>query len=76
MPKSHALDPLTYKIIGCAMNVHQVLGNGFQEVIYQRAMAVEMEDAGITRCPTACGGIAGFSPWINPWATLLQPLTG
>lgn len=34
-------DPLTYKIIGCAMNVHKQLGNGFQEVIYQRALEIE-----------------------------------
>ena len=33
---------LTAKIIGCAMEVHKVLGNGFQEVIYQRALAIEM----------------------------------
>jgi GxxExxY protein len=33
---------LTGKIIGCAMEVHSILGNGFQEVIYQRAMAKEM----------------------------------
>ena len=33
---------LTGKIIGCAMEVHNVLGNGFQEVIYQRALAYEM----------------------------------
>ena len=36
-------DPLTHTIIGCAMKVHRVLGNGFQEVIYQRALAIEME---------------------------------
>ncbi len=29
------------KIIGCAMQVHNQLGNGFQEVIYQRAMEIE-----------------------------------
>jgi GxxExxY protein len=40
-------DPLTHKIIGCAMNVHNILGNGFQEVIYQRALAIEFEDAEI-----------------------------
>jgi len=34
---------LTHKIIGCAMKVHRTLGNGFQEVIYQRALAIEME---------------------------------
>jgi len=33
---------LTHKIIGCAMKVHSALGNGFQEVIYQRALAIEM----------------------------------
>lgn len=38
---------LTKKIIRCAMNVHATLGNGFQEVIYQRALAVEMRDAGL-----------------------------
>jgi GxxExxY protein len=38
---------LTSKIIGCAMTVHKTLGNGFQEVIYQRALAIELELAGI-----------------------------
>jgi GxxExxY protein len=32
----------TSKIIGCAMRVHSTLGNGFQEVIYQRALQIEM----------------------------------
>ena len=40
-------DDLTYKIIGCAMKVHSTLGNGFQEVIYQRCLAIELERAGI-----------------------------
>jgi len=34
---------LTHKIIGCAMKVHNALGNGFQEVIYQRALAIEFQ---------------------------------
>ncbi|MDR0368028.1 MAG: GxxExxY protein [Bacteroidales bacterium] len=38
---------LTSKIIGCAMTVHKTLGNGFQEVIYQRALEIEMQLAGI-----------------------------
>jgi GxxExxY protein len=38
---------LTEKIIGCAMKVHSTLGNGFQEVIYQRALAIEMSIARI-----------------------------
>lgn len=39
---------LTGKIIGCAMQVHRILGNGFQEVIYQRALAIELGLAGIS----------------------------
>ena len=38
---------LTHQIIGCAMKVHNTLGNGFQEVIYQRALAIELKKAGI-----------------------------
>ncbi len=40
-------DKLTYDIIGCAMKVHNTLGSGFQEVIYQRCLAIELEKAGI-----------------------------
>jgi GxxExxY protein len=40
-------DELTYKVIGCAMKVHNTLGNGFQEVIYQRCMAIELAKAGV-----------------------------
>lgn len=38
---------ITSKIIGCAMKVHSTLGNGFQEVIYQRALAIEFRKAGL-----------------------------
>ncbi len=38
---------LTGKVIGCAMKVHSTLGNGFQEVIYQRCLAIEMEKQGL-----------------------------
>ncbi len=38
----NTIDQLTHKIIGCAMQVHSTLGNGFQEVIYQRALAIEL----------------------------------
>jgi GxxExxY protein len=38
----YPLSDLTGKIIGCAMEVHKHLGNGFQEVIYQRALEIEM----------------------------------
>jgi len=36
-------EDLTRKIIGCAIEVHKRLGNGFQEVIYQRALEIEMK---------------------------------
>jgi len=39
-------DELTYRIIGCAINVHNIMGPGFQEVIYQKCLALEL---------TACG---------------------
>jgi GxxExxY protein len=38
---------ITEKIIGSAMKVHAALGNGFQEVIYQRALEIEMKDTGL-----------------------------
>jgi GxxExxY protein len=38
---------ITKKIIGCAMEVHTILGNGFPEVIYQRALAQEMASQGL-----------------------------
>lgn len=40
-------EALTHKIIGCAMKVHATLGSGFQELIYQRSMVVEMEKQGL-----------------------------
>jgi GxxExxY protein len=40
-------DELTFAVIGCAMKVHSTLGNGFQEIIYQRCLAIELEKASI-----------------------------
>ena len=39
---------ITQKIIGASMEVHKILGNGFQEVIYQRALEIEMANQGLT----------------------------
>lgn len=38
---------ITEKIIGASFEVHKFLGNGFQEVIYQRALAWEMSQVGL-----------------------------
>jgi GxxExxY protein len=38
---------LTHEIIGAAMKVHSTLGNGFQEVIYQRALVLELNKLGL-----------------------------
>lgn len=45
--KEYPLSDLTGKIIACAMEVHRFLGNGFQEVIYQRALEIEMRSQGL-----------------------------
>lgn len=45
--KKYPESELTGKIIGCAMEVHKILVNGFQEVIYQRALAIEMKMQGL-----------------------------
>ena len=46
--EEYPLSELTGKIIGCALEVHKILGNGFQEVIYQRALAIEMKQQGLS----------------------------
>ena len=38
---------ITEKIIGASMKVHAALGNGFQEVIYQRALEIELQESGL-----------------------------
>jgi len=40
-------DPLTEKIIGAAMKVHRVLGPGFLESVYKRALLIELHREGL-----------------------------
>lgn len=47
MLRMNNYDDITYKINGCAMKVHNTLGNGFQEVIYQRCLAIELQRSGL-----------------------------
>lgn len=42
------VNDLTRKIIGCAMEVHNQMGNGFQEVIYQRVLSIEFSLQGLS----------------------------
>ena len=42
------INDITHRIIGCAMQVHSTLRNGFQEVIYQRALEIEMHIQGLS----------------------------
>ena len=39
---SRKYSEITGKIIGCAFEVHKIMGNGFQEVVYQRSLEIEM----------------------------------
>jgi GxxExxY protein len=43
----HEHDPLTHRIIGCAVAVHRELGPGLLESTYERALCVEFRDTGL-----------------------------
>ncbi len=45
--KEFKYEEITRKVIGASMKVHSTLGNGFQEVIYQRALEIELRKAGL-----------------------------
>jgi len=45
--KDYSLDPITEQLIGAAFEVHNVLGYGFLERVYQRAMQVELQSRGV-----------------------------
>lgn len=46
--KNYKYSDITRSVIGCAMRVHSELGNGFQEVIYQRCLAIEFQEENIS----------------------------
>ncbi|MBO6794255.1 MAG: GxxExxY protein [Balneolaceae bacterium] len=48
MKNQYKYSDLTGSIIKAAMTVHSTLGNGFQEVIYQRALQIELKDVGLS----------------------------
>jgi len=45
--QGYDFDDATGAIIGCALEVHRTLGSGFREIVYQRAMALELEARGL-----------------------------
>jgi GxxExxY protein len=50
LPPSHGvteIDPLTQRIIGCAIEVHRVLGPGLLEPMYESAICIEFEEVSL-----------------------------
>ncbi len=45
--RDFALQPITEQLIGAAFEVHNVLGYGFLERVYQKAMQVELQSRGV-----------------------------
>jgi len=43
MERDYSLQPITQQLIGAAFEVHNVLGYGFLERVYQRALQVELK---------------------------------
>ncbi len=42
-----ALTEVSRKVIGCAIEIHKALGPGFDQTVYERAMSIELKDAGV-----------------------------
>jgi GxxExxY protein len=40
-------DPISQKVLGCALEVHRTLGPGLLETVYEKALAQELTDAGL-----------------------------
>jgi GxxExxY protein len=47
LEKDFSLQPVTQQLIGAAFEVHNILGFGFLEKVYQRAMQVELQSRGV-----------------------------
>jgi len=45
--KDFSLQPVTQNLIGAAFEVHNILGFGFLEKVYQRALQVELQSRGV-----------------------------
>jgi GxxExxY protein len=47
-PIPQEVEDIGHRVIGCAITVHRILGPGFRERIYERALCLELEEAGLT----------------------------
>ena len=47
MEEMEGINKLTEKVIGCAIEVHRVLGPGLLESVYEEALCIELSDAGL-----------------------------
>ena len=46
-PIPHETERVATRVIGCAITVHRTLGPGFKEVIYERALRLELDSNGL-----------------------------
>src|SRR5829696_5596574 len=47
-PIPQEVEEIGYRVRGCGINVHRVLGPGYKEIIYHRAYCLELDDAGLS----------------------------
>jgi GxxExxY protein len=47
-PIPQEVEDIGHRVIGCAITVHQVLGPGFKEAIYERAFRLELDEQGLS----------------------------
>ena len=56
---------LTHAIIGAFYDVYNALGSGFREVVYQRALALALEDRGPITVQQACRCLSAHPPLVR-----------
>jgi GxxExxY protein len=56
---------LTYRVIGAAMRVHNALGPGLKEAFYQRALSLQMGNAGLGVEPEYSGEVDVDGVWVG-----------
>jgi GxxExxY protein len=47
LEEMEAINKMTEKVIGCAIEIHRVLGPGLLESVYEEALCIELSDAGL-----------------------------